>query len=163
MLANLQRRDSSLRQPSPDVPFAAMTLNLGPRTVTKAHRDSSNYAAGLCLVLALGSFDAVRGGQLILHEAKLIVDLPAGAFVLFPSAMITHENIPLANKSDTRMSVTAYSAGALWRFADQGYTTLSQCRRAKTLIKRKAEGRIRWKKACSLFPRINSQELSTKK
>lgn len=39
--------------------------------------------------------------------------------ILFPSAVITHENIPV-QPGETRFSITGYSAGGLWRYADQG-------------------------------------------
>ncbi|KIO15368.1 hypothetical protein M407DRAFT_51980, partial [Tulasnella calospora MUT 4182] len=61
-----------------------------------------------------GKFNYKRGGQLVLHEYRLIIELQPGQLILFPSALITHCNIPL-QKGEERYSLTLYSAGGLYR------------------------------------------------
>src|SRR4051812_36610320 len=58
-------------------PFTTATLNLGPRTITKPHKDAGNLSFGLCVVFVLGTHKASYGGHLALEEAKLIVELEA--------------------------------------------------------------------------------------
>lgn len=90
--------------------FCATTLNLGPQTSTRPHRDSKNLVGGLCAVLALGNFDHRQSGHLILHELKVVLELKAGDLVFFPSAGITHSNSGL-RAGETRYSIVQYTAG----------------------------------------------------
>lgn len=99
-----------------------MTVNFGPQTVCLPHRDVKNFGASVCFDYADGSFNASRGGHIILHEARLIIELPSGCMMLFPSACITHENIPIA-ADETRNSLTAYFAGGLVQQLEQGRGT----------------------------------------
>ena len=73
--------------------FAAMTINLGPQTVTRKHVDHFNIPFGWCVITALGDFDYTRGGHLVLWELKLIIEFPAGSTIFIPSATINHSNI----------------------------------------------------------------------
>jgi hypothetical protein len=54
-----------------------------------------NFAHGWCAVVALGNFDNVVGGHLVLHEPRLVIQFPAGSAALIPSAAITHSNVKL--------------------------------------------------------------------
>ncbi|KIO19305.1 hypothetical protein M407DRAFT_82968 [Tulasnella calospora MUT 4182] len=102
-----------------------MTLNSGRYTVCGPHRDSPNDAAGTCLDYILGKFNHRLGGHLVLHEARKILSLEPGRALLFPSALITHETIPIA-PSEWRSGVTGYAPGGLWRFAAQGFQTRAE-------------------------------------
>jgi hypothetical protein len=70
---------------SPVHPFLSLVFNLNP--VTKGHRDSADL--DICLVLPIGNF---LGGQLVLKEAGLVVELWQGDFIVFQSAKVTHFN-----------------------------------------------------------------------
>ncbi|KAJ7858437.1 hypothetical protein B0H13DRAFT_1640464 [Mycena leptocephala] len=116
--------------PRPDAPisqsvFAAATFNFGPSVWTFKHRDVCNLPFGWCAVQSLGSFNATKGGHLILWDLKLIVEFPAGALILLPSATIAHSNIPV-EKDEERISFTQYSAGGLFRYVDNGMRTQEQ-------------------------------------
>jgi hypothetical protein len=117
--------------------FSAMTINLGPRTFTLPHRDQSNLAFGLCGDFVLGSFDHKKGGHVVLHEMKVVFEMMEGDLLLFQSACITHENIPIGEGED-RMSITCYTAGYLFSYRDQGFRTLADCDGDEELM-----GRIR--------------------
>lgn len=114
--------DETLVPPSPHLPFPALTINAGRVTVCHPHRDSPNDAAGICLDWVLGSYDVRRGGQLVLHEPRKILALEPGRVVLFPSAIVTHETIPIS-PGEWRSGVTGYAAGGLWRYMAQGFAT----------------------------------------
>ncbi|KAJ3807780.1 hypothetical protein F5876DRAFT_47421 [Lentinula aff. lateritia] len=119
-----------LRQKLPHLPdnfpgfseFAAAAFNLGGNIWTFKHRDFLNWPFGWCAITALGNFDPGRTAQLILWELKLVIDFPHGATVLIPSGVITHSNTPVAT-GDTRMSFTQYTAGAIFRWVENGCRT----------------------------------------
>ncbi|KAF9471311.1 hypothetical protein BDN70DRAFT_820184 [Pholiota conissans] len=111
--------DHSLQRNFTNSVWAATTINFGPRTITRKHRDYSNLPFGWCAVTALGNFDATKGGQLALCSLKRFVDLPSGRTALFPSAAVAHGNTPIA-KHEQRYSITQYTAGGIFRWAEQG-------------------------------------------
>lgn len=121
-LQETERHFPGLRRPFHHAAFAATTLNLGPATVCWPHRDSANAVGHLCLNGPNGLYNWVTGGHLVLHEAELVIQLRPGDLILFPSALVTHENIPIG-EGETRFSITAYSAGGLQRFLAQGMRT----------------------------------------
>ena len=101
----------------PNLPQGGCTCNLGPKTVTPMHRDSENLSYGLCVVSAFGDFDWQHGGELMLFEPKVIVQMRPGDSLIFPSAAITHGNLPLSSKpGQTRYSLTHYTAGSLFQW-----------------------------------------------
>lgn len=120
-----------------------------------SHRDGRNVGHGLCLAAPGGKFDPTKGGHLILHEPRLIIKLSPGRLFLFPSACITHQNVPIA-PGETRWSLTAYSAGGLWRFRDQGYQTLDEWKALdpEAAAKHKDLGGLRWEQGCAMFKTI---------
>jgi hypothetical protein len=79
-----------------------------------------NLPFGFCAIHAFGDYDHTKGGHLVLKELKLIIQFPPGALILIPSATITHGNIPV-REGETRTSFTQYTAGALFRFVDNGF------------------------------------------
>jgi len=119
-LDELCARDFSLLRTFPSTIFAATTYNLGPRTVCYKHKDFANLAYGLCSVTSLGQFDPTKGGHLILWELGIVVEFPPGSTILLASALITHSNTTIG-KDETRYSAAHYSAGALFRWAENGF------------------------------------------
>ncbi|KAJ7439668.1 hypothetical protein FB451DRAFT_1107041 [Mycena latifolia] len=105
--------------------FSCATFNFGPDVWTFKHRDVMNLAFGWCAVQALGRFDPLQGGHLILWELKLVIEFPPGALILLPSATMTHSNVPV-QKGDERASFTQYTAGGIFRFIDNGFRTEQQ-------------------------------------
>ncbi|KAJ7202707.1 hypothetical protein B0H12DRAFT_1206336 [Mycena haematopus] len=114
-----------LKRPFPQSVFACAAFNFGPRVCTFKHRDVCNLPFGWCAVQSLGHFDATQGGHLILWDLKLVVEFPAGALILLPSATVAHSNIPVANDEE-RISFTQFTAGGLFRFVDNGFRTQEQ-------------------------------------
>lgn len=107
-----QKRDPSLRAPYRDAEWPAATINLGPKTVTSNHRDEFNLAGGQCGDVGAGPFKWSLGGHLVLHEIQKVMQLRPGRMVLFPSAIITHENLPIA-MNDLRYSLTTHLSAKL--------------------------------------------------
>ncbi|TFK61024.1 hypothetical protein BDN72DRAFT_872812 [Pluteus cervinus] len=102
--------------------FTSAAFNFGPQVRTFKHRDYLNCPFGWCSVQALGTFDATKGSHLILWEARLVIEFPAGSLVLIPSATITHSNTP-SLPHENRVSFTQYCAGGLFRYVDNGFRT----------------------------------------
>ena len=107
---------------TPFWPFAGVTINCGRRSVCDPHRDFLNLLYGICAAIVCGNFNYRVGGQLVLHEMKQIVEVRPGQMALFPSACITHENIPIG-PDETRQSMSLYSAGGLFRYVAYGCRT----------------------------------------
>ncbi|KAJ3765281.1 hypothetical protein FB446DRAFT_655499, partial [Lentinula raphanica] len=102
--------------------WMASGFNLGGNVWTWKHRDPLNWACGWCSITALGDFDPTRSGQLVLWELELVIDFPAGSTIMIPSACITHSNTPIV-EGDCRTSFTQYSAGAIFRWVENGCRT----------------------------------------
>lgn len=116
-----QAQDPSLKTPYPDASWPAATVNLGPQTVATNHRDEHNLGGGQCADVAGGTFKWSRGGHLVLHEIQKIIQLRPGRMVLFPSAAITHENLPVG-LNENRFSYTSHlSAGLVTSFIKSGH------------------------------------------
>ncbi|KAF7348118.1 hypothetical protein MSAN_01764400 [Mycena sanguinolenta] len=111
-LANLL---PGVRRPFPKSVFASATFNFGPSVCTFKHRDVCNLPFGWCAIQALGSFDATAGGHLVLWDAKVVVEFPAGAVILLPSATVAHSNVPVAD-GEERISFTQFTPGGLFRW-----------------------------------------------
>ena len=106
--------------------FPGVTVNFGGRVATYCHRDTNNLAYGMCAITPLGQFDPSRSAQLVLEEAKLIIEVPSAATAFIMSAPCTHSNLPIA-EGDTRVSFTQYAAGPIFHYVQ------NQCMTEETL------------------------------
>ncbi|KJA17086.1 hypothetical protein HYPSUDRAFT_146903 [Hypholoma sublateritium FD-334 SS-4] len=141
----------------PGSAFAAATVNLGPAVCTFVHRDMKNLAYGMCAITALGKFDHKKGGHLILWDAKLIIEFPAGSTIFIPSATLSHSNVPIQS-GERRASFTQYSAGGLFRWVDNQFKTDIQLQRAPAAYRRiLAERAGGWTRGLAMLPTL--QEL----
>ena len=102
--------------------YPAIAFNFGPRTVTYLHTDTGNKANGLCAITSMGQFDPKQGGHLILKQLRLVIEFPPRSTILIPSATVTHGNTPIL-ATETRMSVTQYASGGLFRWVRYGFQT----------------------------------------
>ncbi|EEB93068.1 hypothetical protein MPER_08327 [Moniliophthora perniciosa FA553] len=118
VLRKLTQQNPSLIPNFSQCCFAAMTFNYG-RAFTLRHIDSLNLYCGLCAVMSLGSFDHTRGGHIVLWNLGLVIELPAGCTIFFPSALIEHSNTPVA-AHEHRSSIVQYSAAGLFRWIHNG-------------------------------------------
>lgn len=109
----------------------------------------------MCFDVSDGTFKFREGGHLVLHEPQLIIRLPPGRIVLFPSAAITHQNISIG-EGETRYSLTGYSSGSLWRFRAQGWQTQAEwkSKNPEAEADHAARGEERWLRGCERFKTI---------
>ncbi|KAJ7126502.1 hypothetical protein C8R43DRAFT_958011 [Mycena crocata] len=136
--------------------FSSAAFNFGPDVWTFKHRDLLNLPFGWCAVLALGRFDPRKGGHLVLWDLKLVIEFPAGATILFPSATISHSNIPVQD-GDERASFTQYTSGGLMRYVDNGFRTESELHREDpAAYERMCEDKgARWDMGVGLFSTVD--------
>lgn len=135
-----------------------MTANLGPRTVCNRHRDIKNKAAGgLCAIKVLGPHDSSRGGHIVLHELGLVVEMQPGDVVFFPSAVISHETIPVGTE-EKRYSLVWYSAGGLFRWRDANFQTLASWQIEDPAAHRhhQRQGEVRWAEGWTRFSTLSN-------
>ncbi|TFK85202.1 hypothetical protein K466DRAFT_495211 [Polyporus arcularius HHB13444] len=144
--------DPSLRRPFTNNVFAGVTFNLGPRVVTRRHRDHLNLPFGWCSITVLGDFDYERGGHLVLWDLGLVIEIPPGATFLIPSAILEHSNLDIA-EGETRMSLTQYSAGGLFRWVRCGSRTQRAFEQAGHTLE---TGETRWAAGIALLGKWGS-------
>ncbi|KAJ6486642.1 hypothetical protein C8R45DRAFT_827956 [Mycena sanguinolenta] len=101
------------RRPFPNSVFSCAAFNFGPRVCTFKHRDVCNLPFSWCAIQSLGNFDATAGGHLVLWDANLVVEFPAGALILLPSATIAHSNVPV-REHEEHISFTQFTANNLF-------------------------------------------------
>lgn len=93
--------------------FAATAINF-----------TDNLASdGLCAVTGLGPYNHCKGGQIVLLEAKVVIEIPSGSTIFIPSAISTHYNIPV-QKGDKCYTVMQYTGGGLFCWASACSRTL---------------------------------------
>ncbi|KAJ7678467.1 hypothetical protein B0H14DRAFT_2423310, partial [Mycena olivaceomarginata] len=134
-------------------PFTAVTANLGPVSVSPPHTDFSNKADRMCLIGALGDFNADQGGHLVCWDYDLIVRFPPGCSILIPSAVVTHSNTPIQD-GEERFSLIQYSAGGLFCWVDNGFQSDRSWRESATaedIQRREAERKARFAAALKKF------------
>ncbi|KAF8212553.1 hypothetical protein K438DRAFT_1928616 [Mycena galopus ATCC 62051] len=103
--------------------FFGATFNFGPNVWTFRHCDVLNLAFRWCAMQALGNFNATKGGHLVPWDLKLVVEFPAGALILLPSATITHSNVPV-QQGEEHASFTQFSVGGIFCYMDNGFQTV---------------------------------------
>jgi len=83
------------------------------------------------------------------------LEMRSGRMILFPSAAITHENIPIG-EDECRFGVTAYVAAGFWRFLAQGKQTRDEweIRDPDAAAKHDALAEHRWQVGCGWFKSI---------
>ncbi|TFK59098.1 hypothetical protein BDN72DRAFT_740374, partial [Pluteus cervinus] len=75
-------------QTCPSSPFASFVINLN--VATQVHRDWNDNS--ICVVLVISDPEC-EGGQLVLEEPGLVLDLKCGDVIVFPSSKISHFNL----------------------------------------------------------------------
>ncbi|KAJ7723599.1 hypothetical protein B0H14DRAFT_3519894 [Mycena olivaceomarginata] len=145
-----------LNCPFPKSVFASAAFNFGPRVWTFKHRDVCNLAFGWCAVQSLGPFNAVKGGHLVLWDLKMVVEFPAGALILLPSATVAHSNVAL-EVGEEQISFTQFTAGGLFRWVDHGGHTAEELQREDPDIWEcmQALKETRWEMGLSYFSTVD--------
>lgn len=120
------------------------------------HTDTMNLAQSWCTITPLGSFDAKKGGQLVLWNLGLVIDFPAGSTILIPSALVIHSNAEI-RAHETRYSVVQYVAGGLSRWVENGFMSNEDWERgasATQMKEREVRREERWARAIHMFSKL---------
>lgn len=136
--------------------FTAASYNLGPQTVSIPHIDFGNLPFGWCAITALGSFDPVKGGHIVLWESKLVIEFPPGSTVLIPSGVIHHSNTRVG-VGERRYSFAQYCAGGLFQWVDNGFKTVGNFLSTSSAEEQEAMARAnegRWEFGLGLFRKV---------
>jgi hypothetical protein len=136
--------------PVKDLPFASYTLNVGRQCICNVHVDGNNLVSGLCLVIPFGDFNHQNGGHLILHELRMVLELPPGSIVLFPSAIISHENVGIAPHEERR-AFTAFTPGSMFQWVEDCFDRVPKFPNEEA---KKRYGLEAWSTGISRFPHI---------
>lgn len=141
--------------------FAMSWVNAGPASVSPAHRDFRNLAAGLCVVNPFFNF---RGDSafVLLYEAKLAIQVRRGAShdsrsncagesIFLPSALVTHGNTPILGANETRGSFAHYTPAPVFQWLD--FAGVSKAT-ASAKAEYKAGGAARFQAMLDLLPHV---------
>ncbi|KAK7028211.1 hypothetical protein VNI00_014901 [Paramarasmius palmivorus] len=153
IMALLLGSDNQLFRPFSNSPFAAFTVNFGPKTVCLPHRDSKNLAFGWCGICALGTYDHVKGGHLVLWDLKLMIEFPPGTIIFIPSAVCCHFNTAIQDEEE-RFSFTTYSAGGLFRWVEHGFQLEDAFMKTEEAVKQAKGKHENWFRGINLFSSI---------
>ncbi|KZT06953.1 uncharacterized protein LAESUDRAFT_736565 [Laetiporus sulphureus 93-53] len=137
--------------------FAGTTFNFGPATCTVDHRDSANLAFGWCSVTALGDFNPMLDGHLVLWDMKLVIEFPPSSTILIPSAIILHSNVAIG-EGESRSSFMQYTAGSLFQWVDLGFQPISVYCEGLNSAEKKAEelqAREHWEIGMDMFSALS--------
>ncbi|KAJ7032397.1 hypothetical protein C8F04DRAFT_959072 [Mycena alexandri] len=100
-------------------PFAAATFLLGPRCLNVLNDD---LTWGWAALTALGTFNADKGGHIILWDLNMVVWFPEGATILLPRALIRHSFVKIA-PSETRYCLIQHTPAPVFHFHKNGNRT----------------------------------------
>jgi hypothetical protein len=138
-------------------PWPAATFNFSPWTITSPHTDPGNLAFRWCSITALGKFNFLQGGQIVLWELGLVIDFPPGSTILIPSAVVRHSNTTI-QASETRYLFTQYAAGGLFHWVRNGYcsdkTFLVKATKEQ-MGKREEDHQSCWKDGVGMFSKLS--------
>jgi len=83
-----------------------MMVNINYRWAVEEHRDTSDFQNGLCWVLVFGEF---TGGELVLKEPNITIQLKPGDLVCFKSYSITHYVKPFQGQRNSLVFFTHHN------------------------------------------------------
>ncbi|KAF7972068.1 hypothetical protein HWV62_19137 [Athelia sp. TMB] len=140
--------------------FPATTVNFGPGAACYDHLDYGNAAGGWCSITSAGSYDPKRGGHLVLFDINKVVEFPPGSTILIPSSVMRHGNTPI-QEGETRVGMTQYAAGALFRYADHGFKLKDDAAR-EVRDRVQAGAKTRFQGLLGLYSRFDALEQDRK-
>lgn len=105
-----------LKQRSPFHPFTGMVLNIN--CCTTVHRDPQDRK--ICVVVPFGNW---TGGELVLHDLGLVLELSQGDIVAFRSDRVTHYNLHHVGQRGSFVIHSDKHIGK-WPFVKEAYKDL---------------------------------------
>jgi hypothetical protein len=117
---------------------------------------------GALSTTALGPFDFLRGGQIILWDLGLVIDFLPGSTILIPSTIVHHSNTTI-QANEARYSFTQYAAGRLFRWVKNVFCS------NKTYVEKATKNQLReheearkgqWKDGVGMFSKLSELSLA---
>ena len=141
------------------MPFSGFSINIGPKALAAKHRDSSNVVNGLCTIAVFGDFTPTLSGHVILHSARIILEVFPGNLYHVLSSNIPHENIRFVKKDKNcrRQSFVHYTAGTLFQWLWDGRQKHKDVLAAdpEAEARDSVEGLLRFKELYDLLPTLD--------
>jgi hypothetical protein len=136
--------------------WPCVAVNFGTCVVTRSHHNCMNVAYGWCAIMALGRFNSLKGGHLVLSDLKMIIRFPLGSTIFIPSAILTHCNIAIG-KDEERVSFMQFCAGDIFRYVDCGLQTENQLKIEDPVLYRihQIRKQNQWRQGLDLLPKGN--------
>ncbi len=137
--------------------FPTATFNVGGKVITVLHVDSMNLSYGFIAVTSLGNFDPQKGGHIILETLSLVIEFPPGSTIVFPSSIIRHGNVSIA-EYESRYSFTQFIPGGLFRYVDYDFSLKKELevKDKNSYTKKREEEKGNWAKGVELFSLYNN-------
>ena len=82
---------------------------------------------GLCAICALGSYNPIEGGHIILFNLGLVIQFPPSSIMLISSSTICHGNVRI-KPHEMRQSFTQYYSGGLLWWVAYGFKAVKSCK-----------------------------------
>jgi hypothetical protein len=121
--------------------WAGCVVNIGKNRKpvrTKPHRDVKEEKHGYSCVCACGEYE---GGDLILYELGVVIEMKPGDMLLFPDGLIHHANRLVVG---TRYSLVAFTRGNMFAYWKRMFAKGKlKARKPKKIIDRLMEKKLR--------------------
>ncbi|KAJ7122477.1 hypothetical protein C8R46DRAFT_928733, partial [Mycena filopes] len=117
-------RDPTALYPSDASLYSAITVELGgahhcqPVPGTPDQHQANTWS----LLTALGNYNPLHGGHLIVWDLGLVICFPPGATILIPSALLRYSFVKVRSH-ETRYSVLQWAAAGIFRWFRNGKRT----------------------------------------
>ncbi|KAJ7034645.1 hypothetical protein C8F04DRAFT_955953, partial [Mycena alexandri] len=111
-----------LLYPSTSSIYSAATFELGgPHRRTVAQGVPHRFVPGaLSILTALGKYNPLRGGHVILWELGFVVCFPPGASIILPTGVI-HYSFVRVRPDETRYSLLQWAGSGIARYLRNGF------------------------------------------
>ena len=113
-----------------------------------------------CFIGVFGDFNGRVSGHIVLHEAKIILELNPRDVVFLLSSTITHEIIPISKEQSNahRHTIVHYTAGGLYQWLWDG----RKLHKFVTEKMSKDQGKERFKEMYNLLPSLEELKEASK-
>ncbi|PPR01054.1 hypothetical protein CVT24_000593 [Panaeolus cyanescens] len=95
--------------------------NISSPSPSQLDQYTSHFTSGWAALTPLGHFNHHTGGHIVLHDLKIAIELPAGATLLLPTALLKNSLAPIgvdSEKGERRASFVQFCDRRLFRYVE---------------------------------------------